>query len=152
MSRTNNRGDRETRTEHYTETIVDFDFAIDVSAQVPARATQWTSGDEEPVYRGRMYREVGQSGMSTKADRATVKEFKKWLKEREQKGLPPWIGRVYSREEEGPNMRVPMREMTDVLKSSWSLRQWADDYCASPKILKEFVYEKVGTLCVAPDI
>jgi hypothetical protein len=29
------------------------------------------------------------------------------------------------------------------LRSSHSLRQWADDYCSSPKYLKEWVYEKV---------
>jgi hypothetical protein len=32
----------------------------------------------------------------------------------------------------------------DGLRSSKTLREWADDYCASPKYLKEFVYEKVS--------
>jgi hypothetical protein len=35
---------------------------------------------------------------------------------------------------------------TDTLRSSKSLREWADEYCASPKYLKEFVYEKVHDL------
>ncbi|KAG8219789.1 hypothetical protein J3R82DRAFT_761 [Butyriboletus roseoflavus] len=30
-----------------------------------------------------------------------------------------------------------------VLKSSWTLRQWADDYCSSKKFFKEFEYHKV---------
>ncbi|KAI0052871.1 hypothetical protein FA95DRAFT_1553158 [Auriscalpium vulgare] len=29
-----------------------------------------------------------------------------------------------------------------MLRSSWTLRQWADHYCASNKTLKEFVYTK----------
>jgi len=34
-------------------------------------------------------------------------------------------------------------EHLDGLRSSKTLRQWADEYCASPKYLKEFVYKKV---------
>lgn len=30
-----------------------------------------------------------------------------------------------------------------VYKSSKTVREWADEYCASPKILKEFTYTKV---------
>jgi len=33
---------------------------------------------------------------------------------------------------------------SSVLKSSWTLRQWADDYCSSRRYLKEFNYRKVG--------
>jgi len=137
VERTDSRGRRHTDTEWYTETVTDFDFKIE--CQVPPRATQWTVGDEEPAYRGRMYREVGPPGGTTKADRSTTNQFKAWLAERRMRGLPPWVGTQNDR---------PLRSATywtgaDVLKSSWTLRQWADNYCQSRKIFKEFVYEKV---------
>jgi hypothetical protein len=129
VDRTDSRGRKYTDTEHYTETVTDFDFMIE--HPVPPSATQWTVGDEVPAYRGHMTREVGPPGGAIKADRQTKKTFKSWLMERQKRGLPPWVG--------------PQSEPSSasVLKSSWTLRQWADDYCQSRKILKEFVYEKV---------
>ena len=52
-------------------------------------------------------------------------------------GQPPWVGRVDNTIFDG--------SIADLngLKSSKSLRQWADEYCASPKKKKEFVYKKV---------
>lgn len=136
VQRTDSRGRQHTDTEWYTETITDFDFKIE--CQVPPRATQWTVGDEEPAYRGRMYREVGPPGGTTKADRGTTKQFKAWLAERPKRGLPPWVGSATYWADAAQHPRN-----ADVLKSSWTLRQWADDYCRSRKIFKEFVYEKV---------
>lgn len=78
------------------------------------------------------------------ASRREQKTATAWRNERTAKGLPPWVG---------PGQEFDAREATEgmqfgVLKSSWSLRQWADDYCASDKQLKEFVYEKVNcVLC-----
>ena len=141
VSTTDSNGHRQTKTERYTETITDFGFSIDVAQTIASKPTQWTVGDEEPAYRGRMVREVGIPGFTRKALRDEIKEAKSWRAERSAQGLPPWITRG--------NVRLPtegmeMPLMRDVTKSSWTLRQWADDYCASSKYLKEFIYYKVS--------
>ncbi|KAI9459198.1 hypothetical protein BJY52DRAFT_387488 [Lactarius psammicola] len=139
VERTDSRGRRYTDTEYDTETVTDFDFTIE--HQVPPRATQWTVGDEEPAYRGRMGKEVGPPGETTKADHATVESFEAWLAERRSRGLPPWVAK--ERLANFPIGAVEQPHRVDVLQSSWTLRQWADDYCQSRKIFKEFVYRKV---------
>jgi hypothetical protein len=173
VDRIDSQGRRSTDVESYTETVTDFDFQIEY--RVPTRATQWTVGDEESAYRGRMYRETGPPGGTIKASRSTTKRFDAWALERSNRGLPPWVGPESRRAEpaslakdvaktwffersmrrllpwvtvgEGPVTFVTEVEQppstADVLKSSWTLRQWADDYCQSRKIFKEFVYEKV---------
>jgi hypothetical protein len=138
VDRTDSRGRWRTDTEFYSETVTDFDFGIEY--KVPRRATQWTVGDDEPAYRGRMHREVGQPGQITKADRSTKKRFKAWLAGRGRRGLPPWVGPQNDRPEGYATFGTGS---ADVLKSSWTLRQWADNYCQSRKIFKEFKYEKV---------
>lgn len=60
-----------------------------------------------------------------------TKEYSALRSERAKQGLPPWISNVYNVSDAA------------ALRSSKTLRQWADDYCASPKHLKEFMYEKV---------
>jgi len=143
VDKTDSRGRQYTDTEYHTETITDFDFKIE--HQVPFRSMQWSVGDEEPAYRGRMRREMGVPGETTKADRDTTKLFKAWRVERRKRGLPPWAGPDNAREGRLEFMPGPIHHpgRADVLKSSWTLRQWADDYCQSRKIFKEFVYEKV---------
>jgi hypothetical protein len=144
VDRTDSRGRRYTDTEWYTETVTDFDFKIE--CQVPPRATQWTVGDEEPAYRGRMYREEGPPGATTEADSNSTKLFEAWLVERRKRGVPPWVGSKNDRAEGHATFWTGKTQhpgSTAVLKSSWTLRQWADDYCQSRKIFKEFVYEKV---------
>jgi hypothetical protein len=125
--------------QDYIVTVTDFDFKI--RQPVPPGATQWTVADDEPAYRGHMSREVGLPGNTTKADSSTIKQFKTWRVVRHKRGLPPWVG---------PNDNALFRTSAvqppysmNVLKSSWTLRQWADDYCQSRNIFKEFVYEKV---------
>jgi hypothetical protein len=132
VTRTDAQGRTYTTTETYTETITDFDFKI--RQPVPPRATQWTVADEEPAYRGCMKKEVGLPGNIVELDGDTKKRFKAWRVERHRCGLPPWVGPNYERREAGS------------LRSSWTLRQWADNYCQSQKIFKEFVYEKVRCL------
>ncbi|KAH9171047.1 hypothetical protein EDB89DRAFT_1190968 [Lactarius sanguifluus] len=139
VERTDSHGRRRTDTEYDTEIVTDFDFTIE--HQVPPRATQWTVGDEEPAYRGRLCKEVGPPGETTKADGATVDSFKAWLAERRSRGLPPWVAK--DRLANFPIGAVEQPHRVDVLQSSWTLRQWADDYCQSRKIFKEFVYRKV---------
>ena len=140
VERTNSQGRRYTTTEYDTETVTDFHFRIE--HEVPPRATQWTVGDEEPVYRGLLSKQVGTPGGTTKADRATVKAFDAWLVERHLRGLPPWV----TQERLANSQIAPAEQQSqrvDVLRSSWTLRQWVDDYCQSRKIFKEFVYRKV---------
>jgi len=141
VSRTDSQGRSHTETEHYTETVTDFDFKI--KQPVPPRATQWTVADEEPAYRGRMSREVGLPGDITKADRSTIKRFKAWQAVRHWRGLPPWVGP--NDDTSFQTSAVRRSHSMNVLKSSWTLRQWADDYCQSRNIFKEFVYDKVRT-------
>jgi hypothetical protein len=78
--------------------------------------------------------------------RKEVKKYNDWVKNRFRSGFPPWIQeedvrRVYLDPSALPQM--------DGLRSSKTLRQWADEYCASPKHLKEFVYEKVCAVLAA---
>jgi hypothetical protein len=138
VSKTDSQGRQVTETESYTETVIDFDFKIE--QPVPPRATQWTVVDEEPAYRGSMSREVGLPGDTIKADSDARKQFKAWRVERHRHGLPPWVRPDDGRREGSNSFRTGN---TDALKSSWTLRQWADNYCQSRKIFKEFVYEKV---------
>ncbi|KAI0056290.1 hypothetical protein BV25DRAFT_1814257 [Artomyces pyxidatus] len=133
-------GKRRTKTEQYTETVTDFDFAIDLSELVPAAATQWTVGDGTPAYRGRMHREVGAPGDTRKASAGEVKDYERWRGERQVRGLPPWVGEVRAHPGDAG------AQTHGVLQSSWTLRQWADDYCASPKVFKEFVYHKARVI------
>ena len=79
-----------------------------------------------------------------KATKQEKKSSKGWDKERAERGLPPWVGRgvgvLAVNEIRNPEID-PFR--TNVLKSSKTLREWADEYCASDRKLKEFTYEKV---------
>jgi hypothetical protein len=133
------QGRRYTDTEYRTETVTDFDFMIE--HQIPSRATQWTVGDSDPAYRGHMSKELGPPGQTIKADHDTIKSFGTWAKERRLRGLPPWIakGRL-ANTQVGAVEQAPL---VDFSQSSWTLRQWADDYCQSQMIFKEFVYRKV---------
>ena len=78
VTKTDDQGNQYTETEYYTETVTDFDFKI--RHPVPLRCSPIVdcSGATEPAYRGRMSREVGLPGDTTKADRATMKRFKAW--------------------------------------------------------------------------
>jgi len=89
-----------------------------------------------------MSREVGLPGNTTKADSSTIKRFKAWRVVRQKRGLPPWM----TPNDDDAYFRTSVVQPPygmNVLKSSWTLRQWADDYCQSRNIFKEFVYEKV---------
>ncbi|KAF8213075.1 hypothetical protein K438DRAFT_1565533 [Mycena galopus ATCC 62051] len=140
-------GRTRTRTESYTETVVDFDFEIDASSHFSG-PVHWSVDDSEPAYRGGMVREVESTEGKRKATRAEIKLFKGWLNDRTARGLPPWVTSPETYAE-------GMSTSAAVLKSSRTLRQWADEYwqailsalppfCLTfPKYLKEFSYEKV---------
>jgi hypothetical protein len=126
--------------EHYTETVTDFDFRVDLTHHL-LPVTHWTVADSEPAYRGKMVREVEeQDGISLQKRAATRKDGKaidRLRKFRVENGVPPWV-----QTEEYVTV-MHHRPNGPVYKSSRTVRQWADDYCASDKLLKEFMYEKV---------
>lgn len=163
MRRTDDRGHSHWHTETETINVVDFDFHIDVSQHIMAQPIQWSMPDEEPAYRGAMDLEVDgilmpprreaheallENGRRRrwKASGGEKKQAKAWQAERSMRGLPPWVG---SQSGLPPpiggvcNRSNANMFQTDVLKSSMTVRQWADEYCASTKMLKEFTYMKV---------
>lgn len=134
-------GRTQSRRETYSETVTDFDFCIDIKPgqELDPQPTHWSVADHEPAYRGLMVREVEMplaAGKRT-ATRKEIKEYKAFVAQRKALGLPPWVADLNTVWTEG------VSEQDHVLKSSMSLRQWADEYCASPKHLKEFVYDQV---------
>lgn len=78
--------------------------------------------------------ELPSGGGKREATCSETREYDKWRSERVTQGLPPWVSRDNSNQ---------FRDAV-ALRSSKTLRQWADEYCASPKLLKEFMYEKVS--------
>lgn len=139
-----------TKTEITTEVVVDFDFRIDLTPNIikdSAHApVQWSVLDDEPAYRGKVYRQVevpGTPGGEKRMREPGMKELEEhelWCKERNRKGLPPWIG---SCSRSSSASRDTPSEGGIRLRSSRTVREWCDDYCASDKLLKEFVYTKV---------
>lgn len=162
-SRHNRRGDHdhpdteteittatETEVGNTTKVVVDFDFRIDLTPNIVkdlAHApVQWSVPDDEPAYRGKAYQEVEVSdtpGGETRMKELDTKELEEhelWCKERNRKGLPPWIG---SRSRNPLASWNAPSEGGVGLRSSRTVRKWCDDYCASDRLLKEFVYTKV---------
>jgi len=105
----------------------------------PVKPSQWSVEDDEPAYRGLMVREFeGSAGTGRQVAKGQkLKSYKEWEKKRSGLGLPPWV------REEDTHITDGSTAPLDGLKSSKTIRQWADEYCASPKYLKEFLYEKV---------
>ena len=132
----NGDGHTEFRAETYSETVTDFDFYIDATPRPFAKPIHWSVADDESAYRGLMVREVEEPHGKRLAQRAETNASKRWRKERRAAGLPPWVAVA-----DDPRVET-IEPLT--LKSSKTLRQWADEYCNSPKYLKEFVYDKVS--------
>ncbi|KZS96019.1 hypothetical protein SISNIDRAFT_483424 [Sistotremastrum niveocremeum HHB9708] len=122
-----------THHEVYEEKVTDFAFSINVTQYIVHGPVHWSTPNAEPTYRGKWFTEIiddlgEQKSPKPKARRAA----RKWQKSRKVQGLAPWAA-------------SPQDAATPIsgLRSSKTLREWADDYCASDKIMKEFVYEKV---------
>ncbi|KAI8995676.1 hypothetical protein BD414DRAFT_480231 [Trametes punicea] len=147
------QGNPQVREEHYTETVTDFDFYIDVGAQIVHGPVHWSVPDAEPAYRGEMTMEVDSNDLAVgdieainhrgrrKATKEEIKSAKERKRLRGEHGLPPWVV-------PGPDSWYNSTAMSpppeaQVLASSRSLRDWADGYCMSSKLLKEFTYTKV---------
>ncbi|KAK0233117.1 hypothetical protein IW262DRAFT_1328758 [Armillaria fumosa] len=124
-----------TSMQSYTETVVDFDFRISLDQLILPEPTHWSVADSDPAYRGRMFKETDLSG-KRKARWKERRAFRSWIKDRDARGFPPWISSIQATD------TYPTLEDSTVLRSSKTLRAWADEYCASPKYLKEFVYVK----------
>ncbi|KAJ8083897.1 hypothetical protein PM082_002663 [Marasmius tenuissimus] len=128
-------------TETYNETVTDFDFLLDISSLIlplgGKEPIHWSSKDPEPSYRGRMFREIEGHTGKRRAIRAEKKLYAKWAKLRENAGIPPWVT------ESAESPYIDEHLASGALGSSKTVRQWADDYCASPRHLKQFTYRKV---------
>lgn len=149
--------------------IPDFDFYLDLTPYIVYGPVHWSVPDAEPAYRGGMVMQVDSNDLAGDIERglplgrrkATRQELKAAEERRDIRkacGLPPWV-RVDPKvwlEISGsaipPQPDAPTAELPAVLESSKTLRQWADEYCASDKMLKEFTYTKVRprttSLCV----
>ena len=104
------------------------------------RLTHFTISDNEPAYRGKSYKEIMTFKGLRKAQRKECRETKKWAEERRDRGLPPWVPLASNSEWDHAMVNVVG---DGVYSSTKTVREWADEYCRSPKLLKEFVYEKV---------
>ncbi|OSD03386.1 hypothetical protein PYCCODRAFT_1365742 [Trametes coccinea BRFM310] len=152
--RKDQQGNLRPHDEHYTETVTDFDFRIDIGEQIVHGPIHWTVPDAEPAYRGKMFLEVDSNQLLSngdteaslqagrrKATRAEIKLAEKRKRLREDHGLPPWV----FPEPDGWYAPIGASPPPDaqVLGSSMTIRDWADEYCASDKLLKEFIYTEV---------
>lgn len=131
-----------------------------VGGQIPIDPVHWSVADHVPAYRGKMVKEVEETkvpGLGAvrrerrKCKRKERKVRERWQEEIQGKGLPPWCEEyevdfesISSLALSGSNSNPWVESLAEVernpLRSSKTIRQWADDYCASPKKLKEFVY------------
>ena len=128
--------------------------------------THFTRPDGEPAFRGKMHTEVDVPGervqgayantdiemsvgrrVRRRATRQERKAARAWEREREARGLPPWVGP--ETDVAAVHAADVLVHQTNVLKSSKTVREWADEYCASTKLLKEFTYHKV---CLSPHV
>lgn len=140
---------------------LDFHFYLDVGQYISYGPVHFSLADEEPAYRGKMYQEIDgtfperfqglerdleMAWMDIHRRQATsgeLKRAKKWRKEQESHGLPPWIG-PDADWNVGDGLMQLDRDHVNVMKSSRTVRQWADQYCASNRYFKEFTYKKVS--------
>ncbi|CCO31184.1 hypothetical protein BN14_05219 [Rhizoctonia solani AG-1 IB] len=139
----NGRTVTRTEPEMYTETVVDFDFAIDISHHLRQNpSVLWTVPDDEPTYRGRMKREVLTDALSgvRRVSRRILTAGKIWREKREKWGLPPWLSMA---DQSGGSWRATPADEAMPNRSELTLRQWADRYCASNKSMKSFTFRKV---------
>ncbi|KAG6890377.1 hypothetical protein C0992_001967 [Termitomyces sp. T32_za158] len=131
-----NDGTSTSRYETRSETVTDFDFYIDIHPPHTTKPIHWSVADIQPAYRGRMVRETESLGDTQRVKCSVERKYRKWIEERAARGFPPWALSSDGWSEDTIDDGVG-------LQSSKTVRQWADDYCASHKYLKEFVYEKV---------
>lgn len=145
-------GVRQEHIEQYSITVTDFHFSIDLVPYIIHGPVHWSSPDSDPTYRGLMLRQItattgapnhsdeqhlaknpassSPKTITRKATKDEINVFKSDEYARLTAGVPPWEN------PDGSPRAAPQA-------SRRSLREWADNYATSPKLLKEFVYEKV---------
>ncbi|EJU03876.1 hypothetical protein DACRYDRAFT_77677 [Dacryopinax primogenitus] len=106
------------------DTVTDFSFRIDLAKLLNPPPEFFTSPDDEPAFRGEMYRETLVAGKKKAASVTGLYERMAWRAERKRRGQTPWSWKTVS------------------AKGTRTVREWADEFCASPKVLKEFEYKK----------
>jgi len=106
------------------DTVTDFAFRIDVSKLLNPPPEFYTSPDDEPAYRGEMHRQTMVGGKKKRAGIGGLYERMAWRAERKRRGQEPWTWKGQT------------------TKGSRTVREWADEFCASNKVLKEFEYKK----------
>lgn len=117
-------GEMRVTREPLTDTIKDFSFSIDLTPLLVGPPEEFTVPDDEPAFRGHMFRQTAKGGVIGPREMYTSAA---WRAERERRGQAPWtwMGQERGRSE------------------GKTVREWADDFCASRKLLKEFDYRKV---------
>lgn len=173
VNATDSDGDSYRRTETYNVTFTDFSTEIDLAPGLLPGAAQWSVRDGVAAWRGAMKREVddvqaiGSPGGGTEGEKGVganesadvekgmrVRTVRRRAMEEEEDaadawdedctahGLPPWAARPGTDDSSAHDNG----EGKSMLLSSRSLREWADEYCASNRVLKEFVYTKARRL------
>ncbi|KAF5361112.1 hypothetical protein D9758_009080 [Tetrapyrgos nigripes] len=136
-------------SEHGHGTVTDFDFLVSLNDYLECKVTHWTVADDEPAYRGRDVLEVEEKGWSgsgswwrrREASRSEKRLWRSMWSRRIRQGLPPWVVKGSGVEDVSG---IPQQfHSAEALRSSKSIRQWAEDYCAYEDALKEFCYRKV---------
>jgi len=123
-------GQQRTQVVNTTVTITDFNFSIDLAAYIVHGPTHFSWPDDTPAYRGLLVRQVmTPEGTRRKTTKEEKEAFKADEYNHDDAGIPPW-----------QDLSGATRSRASA--SSMSLRQWADEYAASRKRLKELVYEK----------
>ena len=140
-----------------TPPVPSAEYAEEEAEKEKLRPVHWSVPDNVPAYRGKMVREYDSAPATTSSGHTdpsssgsgnkrscTRKErntYASWVERRAALGFPPWL--LEEEEVMGTDGSMYGPDPVQTLRSSKTLRQWADEYCASPKYLKEFVYEKV---------
>ncbi|KAG8810288.1 hypothetical protein FRC18_004131 [Serendipita sp. 400] len=135
--------DGRAETETYEDTIVDFDFNIDLSHLLELDPIFYTVADNVPAYRGSMRMATEENGPTNTEGRRLVSSDeksaqKRWLKESRRLGLPPWmIPPSHQTGERGTE------QATSQSPPSRTIENWLADYCASQRTIKDFKLRKV---------
>ncbi|KIO16163.1 hypothetical protein M407DRAFT_233386 [Tulasnella calospora MUT 4182] len=169
VTRTDSDGHTYTATETYTETITDFAFSIDITQHLlaePRGPPIWIVGEREPAHRGNRKRQVDNTpymAMNTRSNwrrKATDVEKGSANGRKERRftwGLPPWV--LLPGETRGTEANIEDPIARDVFQGAVNtklegiddlnlrppvrtLRDWADEYTKSKRMLKEFTFTK----------
>ncbi|KAG8990744.1 hypothetical protein FRB94_013111 [Tulasnella sp. JGI-2019a] len=128
--------------------------------EVDSAPTMVTDVDGHPVS---MDLEAGESWGKRRSWRRKATKLEKeasaaWKKRREDGGYAPWVlirgmirGTEACVEPEGVRLQLQhatndqahLADDSDILPPTKTLREWADEYCDSKRLLKEFTFEKV---------